>query len=121
LTLAACEPTGHDRCDRLLIAQHVEIEAHGWRLRCDPADAPHLGWADRSTRTVWLWPDRMPDDRVLRRVAWHELGHIVAWERGVDGTGQQAEEWADAYSWCREPLPVSYYGDPRGVDCSTYR
>lgn len=126
IPLAACEPTGHPRCDNLLGAQRFEIEARGWLLRCDPPASFHYdggyqpsGWTDHKTRTVWLWPDRIPDDRVLIKTAWHELGHIVYGEHGYRGTQADEERWADGYAWCREPIfGISYLSMPTG--CETH-
>lgn len=128
--LAACQqPTGNPRCDRLLDPQQTGIEAHGYKLRCDPTFLPQadqtrpptyeesirVGWHDPSTKTIWMWPDRA-DDPLLRKVAWHELGHIVFDERDP---AADAEWWADGYSWCRERVAGQDYVN-RPVDCRPY-
>lgn len=126
LTLtAACNPTGSPRCDQVLPAQNAAIAAHGWTLRCDP-DAPDLrydppawvqGYADPSKMVVALWPDRIASDLVLRKQAWHELGHVVFDDR-PRGTVNE-EWWADGFAWCVEPIAgVSYMNMP--TDCGPY-
>ena len=79
-----------------------------------------LGWTEHSSHTVWMWPDKMLDNRVLRKVAWHEVGHVV-WERqGRTGTQVQEERWADGYAYCAEPIAgVSYAVRPS--NCRDYR
>ena len=125
-TLAACEPTGHPRCDALW-GPVSRAESLGYRVRCD-ASFPGtsstgqsiLGWTDHAKRTIWLWPAKMRDDRVLRKVAWHEVGH-AAWERqGRSGTQSAEEQWADGYAYCAERIAgVSYAIRP--ASCAGYR
>ena len=106
-TLTGCQPTGHPRCDALK-AQVATADAQGYRVRCDASfsgqsNAGHsvLGWTEHSSHTVWMWPDKMLDNRVLRKVAWHEVGHVV-WERqGHAGSQLQEERWADGYAYSR--------------------
>lgn len=136
LTGAACEPDGtpssnpgHPRCDGRIGAQWVAIEAVGWTLDCRGEFTPpggELGWANATStaggavpRTVYLWPDRMPDDRVLRAVAWHEAGHVEQRRRGYVAPARTApvsevrawEQWAWWYSICREYVPGVGFGD----------
>jgi hypothetical protein len=123
---AACQPTGHPRCDAL-VAQRVLADDLGYQIRCDP-DFPGtsptgraiVGWAEHDERILWLWPDRMTDTRVLRKIAWHELGHVV-WDRqGRTGTQADEERWADGFSWCQEQLAgVGYTYRP--TNCAEFR
>lgn len=125
-TLAqGCDSTGSPRCDSLLPAQNAAIAAHGWTLRCDP-DAPDLrydppawvqGYADPSKMVVALWPDRIATDPLLRKTAWHELGHVVYDDRPRT---MNEELWADGFAWCVEPIAgVGYMNSP--TDCTDYR
>ena len=124
--LSACQPTGSARCDKL-VAQISRAEGLGYRLRCDapfPGQSNSgrlvLGWTDHSTDTIWIWPARLLDDRALRKVAWHEVGHVVWERRHRSGTQAEEERWADGYAYCAEPIAgVSY--SIRPTDCRTYR
>lgn len=127
--LAGCQrPTGNGWCDRALGAQNEAINSHGWTLRCDPS-APDLqydppswvqGFADPAKMVVALWPDRISSEPLLRKTAWHELGHVVFDDRPRGGSGQSYEEWwADGFAWCVEPIAgVSYLNMP--TDCRPY-
>ncbi len=124
--LAACEPTGNARCDALG-AQRVAAERLDYPIKCDAKvegvandGRSVLGWTDHENRTIWLWPTKMTDDRVLRKVAWHELGH-VAWDvLGRKGTQADEERWADGFAYCSEPIKgVSYSSRPGS--CKGYR
>lgn len=124
--ISACQPTGHPRCDALK-AQRAVAETLDFQIRCD-ADFPGvsgegrsvLGWTDYKTRSIWLWTNKMGDDRVLRKVAWHELGHVVWDRKGLAGTQAAEERWADGYSYCTEPIAgVGYSSRPK--DCRGYR
>ena len=126
VSMGGCQPTGNARCDKLT-AQIARADQYGYRLRCD---APFegrtntgllaLGWTDHATDTIWIWPKRLVDDRALRKVAWHEVGHVV-WERSDRSGTQAAEElWADGFAYCTEPIAgVSY--SIRPTDCGAYR
>ncbi len=124
--LAACQPTGNPRCDAL-VGPVSRADSFGYRVRCD-ASFPGvsstgqnvLGWTDHKTKTVWMWPNKMKDDRVLRKVAWHEVGHIVWTRQHRQGTQAEEERWADGYSYCAEPIPGVGYAI-RPSDCSGYR
>jgi hypothetical protein len=124
--LAACEPTGHPRCDALH-KQVARAESFGYHVRCDPSfpavsgtGRSIVGWTDHANKTIWMWPDRMPDSRALRKVAWHEVGHIV-WDRqNRAGTQADEERWVDGYSYCAEPIQgVGYAIIP--TSCTNYR
>lgn len=125
-SLGACQPTGNLRCDRL-VRPVARASALGYEVRCDAsfsgtssAGQNVLGWTDHKTETIWLWPDKMKDDRVLRKVAWHEVGHVVWERRGYDGPQSNEERWADGYAYCAEPIKgVSYTSRPS--DCRPYR
>src|SRR4051794_31046008 len=101
------QPSGSPRCDQVIPAQHYEIEAHGWKLDCNDHNEfawPQgvTGWADSGSYTIFIRQSHIDDDRVLRKIAWHELGHVVFGERHI--TGVNEEWWADGYSYCREPI-----------------
>jgi hypothetical protein len=124
--LAACQPTGHPRCDALT-KQVMRAESFGYRIRCDasfPGTSNEgrsvLGWTDHDAKTLWIWPSKITDDRVLRKIAWHEIGH-VAWDRqGRTGTQEAEERWADGYAYCAEPIKgVSYSSRP--TSCAPYQ
>ncbi len=125
-SLAACQPTGHPRCDRLT-SPNAKAEAFGYRVRCNAtfpgvstSGKSVLGWTDHANRTIWLWPGKMGDDRVLRKVAWHEVGH-VAWDRlKKSGTQATEEKWAEGYAYCAEPIKGVGYSS-RPSDCRGYR
>jgi len=124
--LTACEPTGHPRCDAL-VRQVVTADSFGYRIRCDatfPGTSNEgrsvLGWADHDSKTIWIWPNKITDDRVLRKIAWHEIGHVVWDRKGRTGTHDEEERWADGYAYCAEPIKgVSYTIRP--TNCSSYR
>ena len=121
LAVAACEPTGHPRCDAEL-APWGEIDAAGWDLDCTPgfpniagsgptAGQRITGWADHSRRIVWVWPDAHPTRATLRKTLWHELAHVYGIRDEVD---------AERYAWCREPLDGVGYrlpSFPTAADC----
>lgn len=100
--VAACEPTGSERCDELKHAfgARAVAEAQGYRVDCTPGfegRAPDgrlvVGWTEHKSRTVWIWPNRIKvthDDAGLLRVLWHEAGHTI----GLD------EHGAEVYAWC---------------------
>jgi hypothetical protein len=124
--LAACQPTGSARCDKLQ-ATLAQAESYGYRVRCD-ATFPGvsstgqnvLGWTDHTTKTIWMWPAKMTDQRVLRKVAWHEVGHIAWTRQHRTGTQSAEERWADGYAYCAEPIQgVGYSIIP--TDCRGYR
>ena len=124
--LTACQPTGNPRCDKLA-AQITRAEELGYRLRCDapfPGQANGgrlvLGWTDHSADTIWIWPERLVDNRALRKVAWHEVGHVVWERRHLSGTQTEEERWADGFAYCAEPIAgVSYSARP--TNCRSYR
>ncbi|MEQ1788182.1 MAG: hypothetical protein ABL966_14100 [Acidimicrobiales bacterium] len=124
--LGACRPTGDLRCDQL-VRPVARASALGYEVRCDAtfsgtssAGQNVLGWTDHKTQTIWLWPDKMTDDRVLRKVAWHEVGHVVWERRDYSGPQSNEERWADGYAYCAEPIKgVSYANRP--TDCSPFR
>lgn len=92
-----CNDTHSARCNDVLLSQNTFLDKHGWRLECGagggvkPDGTFARGWTDFATNTVYLWPDQMPDDRVLRKVAQHELGHVLY---GHD------ETTAELFSYC---------------------
>lgn len=111
-TIAGClKPTGLNRCDGILGPPGVlqAIEDHGWTTDCTPpfpAPSSESGWANVDShaggakpRTVYLWPDAMPDDRVLLLVAAHEAGHVVEAFYGHPPDETRASE----YAWCHWP------------------
>lgn len=123
--LAACQPTGHPRCDDLT-RQRARADSYDYPIRCNAtfsgvsnAGRSVLGWTDHDSDIIWLWPNKMTDSRVLRKVAWHEIGH-VAWDRqGRSGTQAAEELWADGYSYCSEPIAGVGYSS-RPTDCTSY-
>lgn len=120
-SLLACQPTGDVRCDRQWDIL-FEIEAEGWTIDCapdfdniagsGPREGQRLGgWADHSRSTVWVWPEAMPTNDQLRKLMWHELGHVV---------GNTDETDADIYAYCREPGLDAAYGFgsiPSAAEC----
>lgn len=99
VVVPACNETHSQRCNEVLVVPNLVMEAHGWHLECVPQMPDKRpdgtlarGWTDSKTKTVNLWPDDMPDDRVLIHVAWHELGHVLY---GSD------ERTAELFSWCK--------------------
>ena len=124
--LAGCQPTGNARCDKLT-AQIARADQNGYRLRCDAPFAGQantgrlvLGWTDHATDTIWIWPERLVDSRALRKVAWHEVGHVVWERRNRSGTQAEEERWADGFAYCTEPIAgVSY--SIRPTNCGAYR
>lgn len=115
--LAACQPTGHPRCDQQLDVWG-EIDAAGWDLDCTP-DFPNrggqgqtiLGWADSTSRTVYVWPEVLDSNAKLRKTLWHELAHVY-------GITDEAD--AERYSYCRDPQEGVGYrlaAFPTAADC----
>ena len=81
--ISACNPTGHSACDQQVLQRKI-ISAHGWTLDCTPPShlAPHQGWADKRTRTVYVWADLILAGRNTGRsaldwVLWHETAHVI--------------------------------------------
>lgn len=102
LGLTACNETGSPRCDTVLLEQNIRLGDMGWTLRCDPDRLGYqppswvTGWANTTDRIVAVWPNRLPDDRTLGMIAFHEYGH--AW---LDVHGQpQDETRASQIGWC---------------------
>lgn len=135
LAVSACQPTGSTRCDSVLVPQNVSIGDHGAVLRCDPSYDPDepataifiVQW-NRERPIVWLWPDRIDDDRVLRLLAWIGDGEVVAHARGMvpatykAGVPASVAVWAGHYAWCREQIPgvgASGYSVP-AEGCGAY-
>jgi hypothetical protein len=123
--VAGCQPTGDLRCDTLVV-QRARAEALGYRLRCDApfsgvssSGRSVLGWTEHDTHTIWLWPDKLSGN-ALRKVAWHEIGHVVWDRKGHHGTQADEERWSDGYAYCAEPIKgVSYALRP--ASCASYR
>lgn len=122
--LAGCEAhTGSARCDRLLLGQAIILADHGWTLDCTPGFSNYsasqgryvAAWTDWQHRTVWVWPTygNMTDDRVLQKVAQHELGHVLY------GPSEQTAEW---FSYCTLFQPgVGYVAPlPTAQDCAQF-
>lgn len=115
LGLAACEPTGHPRCDAEWDIV-TEINDVGYAVDCAPDhdntfDGKGIaGLTMYDTKVVYLWPDVLVTRNWLRKVAWHELAHA----RGI-----LDEVDADRYAYCREPLDgVAYRAIPTEADCA---
>lgn len=123
LAASSCAHTGSTRCDRVLVGQATILESKGWRLDCTPGFSNYsagegryvAAWTDRSHRTVWIWPGygNMTDDRVLQKVAQHELGHVLF------GDSEQTAEW---FSYCTLFQPgVGYVAPlPTAADCARF-
>ena len=112
--MSARATTGNARCDKLT-AQIARADQNGYRLRCDAPFAGQantgrlvLGWTDHATDTIWIWPERLVDSRALRKVAWHEVGHVVWERRNRSGTQAEEERWAMdiAMAWIRGERPL---------------
>ncbi len=116
--LAACEPTGVARCDTELVAQRAFAKAkYGARITCkphgdlEPESAAVLGWADHKNKIVNIWAAQIKDNRVLKVVASHELGHLEFEKQKREGTKAQREDFAWKYAWCMTPLDGVSYGN----------